>query len=247
MGSAHSLPAEMRALADKTGFTAEQIEHLHRRFKQLSSEKPTLRREHFDSLPDLEFNPIRSRIVEAFFDRRNLRQEQAGLADEIDFEDFLTIMSYFRPLEPGMDEEQLQRLRTDKLRLLFHMYDRDRDGLITLQEYRSVVEELLSGNPHLEKGAATSIADGAMLEAANLCVGAMVGAPSPALHDLHGGSPSPGWAGGSRLRYLHHPQEPNQLYEGITFEDFLKVWRGIDIETKMHVRFLNMEPIAHCC
>lgn len=70
------------------------------------------------------------------------------------------------------------------------------------------------------------------------------------------------------------------MYEGITFEDFLKVgatsvrlpgrrvagghrdlgvwppalltpfpsqmWQGIDIETKMHVRFLNMETIAHC-
>ncbi|NWJ00617.1 CHP3 protein, partial [Crypturellus undulatus] len=194
--------------------TADQIEQLHRRFKQLSNEKPTLRKEHFDSIPDLEFNPIRSKIVQAFFDRRNLRQEEPGLADEINFEDFLTVMSYFRPIEPDMDEEQLERVRKDKIKFLFHMYDSDRDGLITLDEYRNVVEELLSGNPHLEKGAARSIADGAMLEAAQTCAG---------------------------------PMGPNQVYEGITFEDFLKIWRGIDIETKMHVRFLNMEPIAHCC
>ncbi|NWX89666.1 CHP3 protein, partial [Nothoprocta ornata] len=194
--------------------TSDQIEHLHRRFKQLSNDKPTLRKEHFDSVPDLEFNPIRCKIVQAFFDRRNLRQEEDGLADEINFEDFLTIMSYFRPIEPDMDEEQLQRFRTNKLKFLFHMYDSDHDGIITLEEYRKVVEELLSGNPHLEKGAARSIADGAMLEAASICVGQM---------------------------------EPNQVYEGITFDDFLKIWRGIDIETKMHVRFLNMEPIAHCC
>ncbi|XP_075574206.1 calcineurin B homologous protein 3 isoform X3 [Pelecanus crispus] len=186
MGSAHSVPAEMRELADRTGFTSEQIEHLHRRFKQLSRDQLTI---------------------------RNLRQESDGLVDEINFEDFLTIMSYFRPIEMNMDEEQLDRFRKEKLKFLFHMYDSDHDGKITLQEYRNVVEELLSGNPHLEKESARSIADGAMMEAASICVGQM---------------------------------GPDQVYEGITFEDFLKMWQGIDIETKMHVRFLNMETIAHC-
>ncbi|KAM6193759.1 calcineurin B homologous protein 3 isoform X4 [Harpia harpyja] len=213
MGSAHSVPAEMRELADRTGFTSEQIEHLHRRFKQLSRDQLTIRKENFDSIPDLEFNPIRGKIVHAFFDKRNLRQESDGLADEINFEDFLTIMSYFRPIEMNMDEEQLDRFRKEKLKFLFHMYDSDHDGKITLQEYRNVVEELLSGNPHLEKESARSIADGAMMEAASICVGQM---------------------------------GPDQVYEGITFEDFLKMWQGIDIETKMHVRFLNMETIAHC-
>ncbi|NXA61268.1 CHP3 protein, partial [Mohoua ochrocephala] len=193
--------------------TSEQIEHLHRRFKQLSQDQLTIRKENFDSIPDLEFNPIRGKIVHAFFDKRNLRQESDGLADEINFEDFLTIMSYFRPIEMNMDEEQLDRFRKEKLKFLFHMYDSDHDGKITLQEYRNVVEELLSGNPHLEKESARSIADGAMMEAASICVGQM---------------------------------GPDQVYEGITFEDFLKMWQGIDIETKMHVRFLNVDTIAHC-
>ncbi|KAM9623598.1 calcineurin B homologous protein 3 isoform 2-T2 [Morphnus guianensis] len=138
MGSAHSVPAEMRELADRTGFTSEQIEHLHRRFKQLSRDQLTIRKENFDSIPDLEFNPIRGKIVHAFFDKRNLRQESDGLADEINFEDFLTIMSYFRPIEMNMDEEQLDRFRKEKLKFLFHMYDSDHDGKITLQEYRNV-------------------------------------------------------------------------------------------------------------
>lgn len=97
------------------------------------------------------------------------------------------------------------------LPVLFHMYDSDHDGKITLQEYRNVtygpscpvppssqawhspsalqvVEELLSGNPHLEKESARSIADGAMMEAASICVGQMVGAcagsrfPAPLWH-----------------------------------------------------------------
>lgn len=40
-----------------------------------------------------------------------------------------------------------------------------------------VVEELLSGNPHIEKESARSIADGAMMEAASVCVGQMVRGP----------------------------------------------------------------------
>uniref|UniRef100_A0A8C3HDY3 Calcineurin B homologous protein 3 n=1 Tax=Chrysemys picta bellii TaxID=8478 RepID=A0A8C3HDY3_CHRPI len=175
MGSSHSMPEEIQELADKTGFTLEQIEHLHRRFKQISGDQPTLRKESFDRIPDLEFNPIRSKIVRAFFDKRNLRQAPDGLADEINFEDFLTIMSYFRPIEMNMDEEQLDHFRKEKLKFLFHMYDSDNDGKITLQEYRKVVEELLSRNPHLEKESARSIADGAMMEAASICVGQMVG------------------------------------------------------------------------
>ncbi|XP_067406239.1 calcineurin B homologous protein 3 isoform X1 [Emydura macquarii macquarii] len=172
MGSSSSMPEEVQELADKTGFTLEQIEHLHRRFKQISGDQPTIRKESFDSIPDLEFNPIRSKIVRAFFDKRNLRQGPCGLADEINFEDFLTIMSYFRPIEMNMDEEQLDHFRNEKLKFLFHMYDSDNDGKITLQEYRKVVEELLSRNPHLDESA-RSIADGAMMEAASICVGQM--------------------------------------------------------------------------
>uniref|UniRef100_A0A4X2K542 Calcineurin B homologous protein 3 n=1 Tax=Vombatus ursinus TaxID=29139 RepID=A0A4X2K542_VOMUR len=150
--------------------SSDQIEQLHRRFKQLSGNQPTI---------------------------RNLRKAPSGLADEINFEDFLTIMSYFRPIETNVGEEQLEHCRKEKLRFLFHMYDSDSDGRITLEEYRNVVEELLSGNPHIEKESARSIADGAMMEAASVCVGQMI-------------------------------------------------WQGIDIETKMHVRFLNMETIALC-
>ncbi|XP_062814687.1 calcineurin B homologous protein 3 isoform X2 [Anolis carolinensis] len=197
----------------KVAVTTDQIENLHRRFKQLSGDQPTIRKENFDRIPDLEFNPIRSKIVHAFFDRRNLQEASVGQVDEINFEDFLTIMSNFRPIEMNMDEEQLDRFRKQKLKFLFHMYDADSDGKITLQEYRNVVQEMLSGNPHLDKESVRSIADGAMMEAATICVGQM---------------------------------EPDQVYEGITFEDFLKIWQGIDLETKMHVRFLTMEPIAMC-
>ncbi|XP_077808462.1 calcineurin B homologous protein 3 isoform X1 [Macaca mulatta] len=181
MGAAHSASEEVRELEGKTGFSSDQIEQLHRRFKQLSGDQPTIRKENFNNVPDLELNPIRSKIVRAFFDNRNLRKGSSGLADEINFEDFLTIMSYFRPIDTTMDEEQVELSRKEKLRFLFHMYDSDSDGRITLEEYRNVVEELLSGNPHIEKESARSIADGAMMEAASVCMGQMVSAPAALL------------------------------------------------------------------
>ncbi|KAM4808144.1 calcineurin B homologous protein 3 [Rhinophrynus dorsalis] len=213
MGLSQSRSLETQELVEKTGFTAEQIEHLHKRFNSLSGGQQTIRRTHLYKISDLELNPIRSKIIDAFFDRRNLQTGDNGFVHEINFEEFLTIMSYFRPLGQNMDEENISMCRKEKLRFLFNMYDSDNDSKITLDEYRHVVEELLSGNPNIEKETARSIADGAMLEAATICVGKM---------------------------------EPDQVYEGITFEDFLKIWEGIDIETKMHVRFLNMDSIPSC-
>ncbi|XP_073864089.1 calcineurin B homologous protein 3 isoform X8 [Macaca fascicularis] len=116
MGAAHSASEEVRELEGKTGFSSDQIEQLHRRFKQLSGDQPTIRKENFNNVPDLELNPIRSKIVRAFFDNRNLRKGSSGLADEINFEDFLTIMSYFRPIDTTMDEEQVELSRKEKLR-----------------------------------------------------------------------------------------------------------------------------------
>ncbi|XP_073481886.1 calcineurin B homologous protein 3 isoform X4 [Aquarana catesbeiana] len=213
MGLTQSRSAVTQELMEKTGFSAEQIEHLHKRFSYLCGDKGVLRKNDFEKVLDLEQNPIRDKIKNAFFDKRNLRTGTHGFEKEIDFEKFLIIMSHFQPLAENADEEAINTCRKNKLQFLFNMYDVDNDSMITLEEYRNVVEELLSGNPHIEKETARSIADGAMMEAASICVGQMA---------------------------------PDQIYEGITFDDFLKIWHSIAIETKMHVRFLNMDTIPSC-
>uniref|UniRef100_A0A8B9HNG2 Tescalcin a n=1 Tax=Astyanax mexicanus TaxID=7994 RepID=A0A8B9HNG2_ASTMX len=90
----------------------------------------------------------------------------------------------------------------------------DSDGTITLDEYRSVVEELLSSSAAIEIETATAIADAAMLEVASVTVGEMA---------------------------------PDQVYEGITFEHFLEILKGVEIEAKMHVRFLNVDTTTVRC
>ncbi|KAM8829313.1 tescalcin b isoform 4-T4 [Spinachia spinachia] len=215
MGALQSSPGEPEYvhLAKRTGFSFQQIGILHRRFKQLSHNEDTLLREHFRKIPDLESNPIRSQIIEAFFDRRNFRQNGEGTVEAIGFEEFLVIMSHFRPPSPHITEEQREAVRRDKLRFLFNMHDTDNDGTITLEEYRHVVEELLSLSGALEKDTAKSIADAAMLEVASISMGHM---------------------------------EPDEFYEGITFEHFLKLLNGFEIESRMNIRFLNMDTTTLC-
>ncbi|XP_008284714.1 tescalcin b [Stegastes partitus] len=215
MGALQSLPGqpEYIDLAEKTGFSLEQIGVLHKRFKQLSHNEETLRRDHFNEIPDLACNPIRAQIVEAFFDKRNFRQNDEGTVDEIGFEEFLVVMSHFRPPSLHMTEEQRENVRREKLRFLFNMHDTDNDGTITLEEYRHVVEELLSRSGALGKETAKSIADAAMLEVASISMGHM---------------------------------EPDEFYEGITFEHFLKLLSEFEIESRMNIRFLNMDATTLC-
>ncbi|KAG7224016.1 hypothetical protein INR49_015273 [Caranx melampygus] len=215
MGALQSVPGqpEYIDLAEKTGFSFEQIAVLHKRFKQLSHNEETLRRDHFNEIPDLACNPIRAQIIEAFFDRRNYRQNGEGTLEEIGFEEFLVVMSYFRPPSLHMTEEQRESVRREKLKFLFNMHDTDNDGTITLEEYRHVVEELLSRSGSLEKETAKSIADAAMLEVASISMGHM---------------------------------EPDEFYEGITFEHFLKLLDGFEIESRMNIRFLNMDTTTLC-
>ncbi|CAO2626523.1 Calcineurin B homologous protein 3 [Lemmus lemmus] len=198
-------------------FNWDQIKQLHQRFRLLSGDQPTIRPENFDNVLDLEFNPIRSRIVRAFFDNRNLGKGTSGLAEEITFDDFLTIIAYFKPLRSHFNKEEAELYRREKMRFLFHLYDEDGDGIITLQEYRRVVEDLLSANPQVESALVRSVANSIAHRALN-----------------------------EAARVSDQPQEEGQPYQGITFEDFVKTWQGIDLEVKMQVSFLNLEAMALC-
>ncbi|XP_061134912.1 tescalcin a isoform X1 [Syngnathus typhle] len=126
-----------------------------------------MRREHLDAIPQLAHNPIKKQIIDAFFDKRNQHQGMVGSCEEITLEQFLMVMSHFRPLAHISREEERQAASKQKLRLLFNMHDKDSDGIITLAEYRKVVEELLSKSGDFGDQVAKAIARAAMLEAAD--------------------------------------------------------------------------------
>ncbi|XP_030647767.1 tescalcin a [Chanos chanos] len=216
MGAFHSVPTEdnLEDLAERTGFSLEQVKNLHRRFKYLSGGAETLRKENLESISDLAFNPIRKQIIQAFFDKRNFGQNGAGSVQEIGFEEFLIVLANFRPPAPRITEEERETIKREKLRFLFNMHDTDNDGTITLEEYRHVVEELLSSSGAIGKETAKAISDAAMLEVASVTVGQM---------------------------------RPDEFYEGITFEHFQQILKGLDIDSKMSIRFMNVNTSNMRC
>lgn len=124
-----------------------------------------------------------------------------------------------------------------------------------------VVEELLSRSGALGRETAKSIADAAMLEVASISMGHMVRQET----SLLSAASNP-----TCLTPPPPPQEPDEFYEGITFEHFLKVgicrtlfllhmsschmWirlslqllGSFEIESKMSIRFLNMDTFTLC-
>ncbi|XP_049619371.1 tescalcin a [Syngnathus scovelli] len=154
-------------LAHKSGFSRKQIKTLHKRFRHLSGNKEMMRREHLDAIPQLSHNPIKKQIIDAFFDKRNQHQGMVGSYEEITLDQFLMVMSHFRPLAHISRGEERQAASKQKLRLLFNMHDKDSDGIITLAEYRKVVEELLCKSGDFGDQVAKAIARAAMLEAAD--------------------------------------------------------------------------------
>ncbi|XP_061528766.1 tescalcin a [Phycodurus eques] len=219
MGSWQARPERQQRyeeLAHKTGFSTEQIKNLHKRFRQLSGNEETMSRANLDSIPALANNPIKKQIIDAFFDKRNQQQEDAavGSLEEISLEQFLMVMSHFRPPENKSSEEERQAIRKRKLRFLFNMHDTDSDGTITLAEYKKVVEELLSKSGAIGHEAAKAIADAAMLEVASINVPHMA---------------------------------PDEFYEGITFEHFEQILKGLEMESRMHIRFLDVDTTTMRC
>ncbi|XP_077097795.1 tescalcin a isoform X3 [Siphateles boraxobius] len=151
----------------------EQIKNLHNRFMYLTQDEETLRREHLENMSDLALNPIRRQIIEAFFDTRNLGQREKGCLQEIGFKEFVTVLAFFKPPKPHIAEEERKAIKKEKLRFLFNMHDTDNDGIITLDEYKRVVEELLSSTETIGVETAKAISDAAMLEVASETVGQM--------------------------------------------------------------------------
>uniref|UniRef100_A0A3B4FKJ5 Calcineurin B homologous protein 3 n=1 Tax=Pundamilia nyererei TaxID=303518 RepID=A0A3B4FKJ5_9CICH len=192
----------------------EQIKNLYQRFQQLSGNHEKISRDDLERIPALNNNPIRKQIITAFFDKRNQHQNDVGSLDEIGFEQFLMVMSHFRPVNSTATEEEKVTVRKQKLRFLFNMHDTDNDGIITLDEYRTVVEELLSQSGAIETEVARSIADAAMLEVASTNVPHMA---------------------------------PDDFYEGITFEHFEQILKGIEMESRMSIRFLDMNTATMRC
>lgn len=97
-----------------------------------------LRSEDFEAVRELSENPIRDRIVEAFF---------LPGQETLDFPSFVRVLAHFRPAEKNRSRDGAQQERANsrnrKLKFAFRLYDRDRDGKISRTELLQVLREML--------------------------------------------------------------------------------------------------------
>lgn len=59
---------------------------------------------------------LRSQLKVLLFSFRNFRQNGEGTVDEIGFEQFLVVMSHFKPPSLHITDDQREKIRKEKLR-----------------------------------------------------------------------------------------------------------------------------------
>merc|ERR1712226_199199 len=127
-------PQEIRAIQEETGFSPGQIDRLHTRFRKLDVERNGfLQRQDFLRIPELTINPLGDRIIHAFFH---------GREDRLEFQDCVSVLSFFRPLSRTKAKNKTNS-KENKLLFSFRMYDLDGDGSITVDELLAVLTMMM--------------------------------------------------------------------------------------------------------
>ncbi|KJE88720.1 calcineurin b subunit [Capsaspora owczarzaki ATCC 30864] len=125
--------------ASAANFTPAELKRLAIRFKKLDKDKNgTISYDEFLSLPELNQNPLVSRII------ATLDRDGGG---DVDFQEFIESLSIFA----GKADKQA------KLQFAFQIYDIDRDGFISNGELYQVLKMMVGTN--LKEGQLQQIVD----------------------------------------------------------------------------------------
>ncbi|KAM9853467.1 calcineurin B homologous protein 2 [Aulostomus maculatus] len=149
---------DAQRLIQETGFSAAHILRLYERFEFLDRDnRGRLRFDDFEAVPELDLNPIRDRIVGAFFPRGQ---------ETVDFPSFVRVLAHFRPTDKNRSRDRMQEpanSTTRKLKFAFQLYDQDCDGKISRGELLQVLRAMMGIQVTEEQ--LQSIAERAMQEA----------------------------------------------------------------------------------
>ncbi|KAI3386412.1 hypothetical protein SNEBB_000919 [Seison nebaliae] len=159
MGSNPSLTLraeEIVNLEKETGFNGAQIKRLYSRFTSLDKHSNGfLTRDDLLRIPDLAINPLGERIVDCFFDETD--------DDSINFKNFCDVLAVF--LKQNRNVSTKEKVKNDdendngenemeedlncknnKLKFLFKIYDKDRDGKISRTELFNILHMMVGTN-----------------------------------------------------------------------------------------------------
>ncbi|KAK6109432.1 calcium-binding protein, putative [Brugia malayi] len=159
MGNSSSLMLqedEIQAISAETGFSRNQIVRLYSRFLSLDKQgRGYLDRDDFLRIPELAINPLGDRIVDAFF------TETEDLGQKINFREFIRVLAHFRPI--SKEKRNILNSREEKLKFAFSMYDLNKNGFITRDEFKVILNMMVGANITAEQ--LESIADRTISEA----------------------------------------------------------------------------------
>ncbi|PAV56542.1 hypothetical protein WR25_11243 [Diploscapter pachys] len=165
--TASSLPeAELEALSIESGLSRSGILTLYKRFISLSTHRDKNTNEYFLtendflSIEELDKNPLGRRIIDAFFADAEVLQRE-GESKRVYFRDFVKVLSHFRPI--NKNKPHPWNSREAKLRFAFTMYDLNKSGTITKDEFKDILQMMIGKNVPVEQ--VNSIADRTMSEA----------------------------------------------------------------------------------
>jgi calcineurin B family protein 1 len=129
---------EIQLIVDETGFTPKQIKRLYNRFASLDKDNTGyLNRQDFLKIPELHINPLCDRIIEVLID-------DYGQDTKLNFRQFAKLFATFR--RGKANEPNEPHSKENKLKFLFGVYDRDKDGRISKPELLAILRMLVGSN-----------------------------------------------------------------------------------------------------
>ncbi|CAI5445783.1 unnamed protein product [Caenorhabditis angaria] len=153
---------ELEQLSIESGLSRSGILTLYNRFMSLATHRDKTTNEYFlvkadfESIQELKQNPLGDRIIDAFFADAEVLERK-----KVYFKDFVKVLSHFRPI--NKNKPHPWNSREAKLRFAFTMYDLNKSGTITKDEFQDILEMMIGKNVPIEQ--VKSIADRTMREA----------------------------------------------------------------------------------
>ncbi|VDM96425.1 unnamed protein product [Thelazia callipaeda] len=96
-------------------------------------------RDDFFTIPELTANPLGDRIIDAFFAEKSEAEKQ------LTFREFIQVLAHFRPCTGDNNSDAING-RTEKLKFAFAMYDLNKNGYITRNEFKIILNMMIGSN-----------------------------------------------------------------------------------------------------
>uniref|UniRef100_A0A914ULK5 EF-hand domain-containing protein n=1 Tax=Plectus sambesii TaxID=2011161 RepID=A0A914ULK5_9BILA len=153
---------ELQTLCDASGLSRKGVVGLYNRFSSLAKHQDTdtkefyMTRQDFLNIQELQLNPLGERIIDAFFADADVDDRK-----HVYFRDFVKVLSHFRPIDKN--KPHAWNNRESKLKFAFTMYDLNKSGTITKDEFQEILQMMIGATVSPDQ--VESIAERTMNEA----------------------------------------------------------------------------------